>query len=274
MSNVIKTHGVSKRDLVHDEIERHVEEIRRVGVTVVPSLFSQEEMRYARSRLYEIYDQQVADVGGEDNLRLIDDANIVRTPLAYDPCFISIAKQPKVLAIAKTCLGDKISLSSQVGIINRHGVQDYQEGWHRELQYQHFTCSRSLAVQSLVAVDEFTADNGGTFFMHGSHLFENFPSDDFVRRWEVQYRAPAGSVVMFDALVYHRGATNRTSRDRLAINNLYTLPIIHQQIDLANMLGDGFSDDPEDRQLFGYVWNPAEDVRSWRDKKIKAKARP
>ena len=83
-----------------------------------------------------------------------------------------------------------------------------------------------------------------------------------------QRAAPAGSVLMFDSLLYHRGAPNRTDRERLAINNLYTLPILAQQIDLANMLGGRHAETQEDRELFGYQWNPSKDVLTWRRQRI------
>lgn len=267
----IGTHGVYRRDVVASDVDRHVEEIRRLGVTVVEGLFTRDEMEYARKRLHEIYAEQVAEVGGEENLDLIDDTNIVRSPLVYDEAFVAIAKQPTALAIVRACLGQKVSLASQVGILNKPKVRNYVENWHRELQYQHLTTSRPLALQTLLTIDDFTKENGATFFLYGTHLFENFPSDDFVRKWQVQIEAPAGSLILFDSLLYHRSAPNQTDRERLAINNLYTLPILAQQIDLASMLKGAHSDTAEDRELFGYQWNPPPDVLSWRRQKLEAK---
>jgi len=270
MTESVSTHAVTRRDSVSNAVERHVEELRRVGVTIIPEAFSREQMEYARKRLHEIYALQVEEIGGEENLRLINDANIVRSPLVYDEAFVAIAKHPTALAVARACMGDKISLASQVGILNKPGAKNYVENWHRELQYQHFTSSRPLAVQTLLTVDEFTKENGATFFLYGTHLFENFPSDDFVRKWQVQIEAPAGSLIMFDCLLYHRSAPNRTDRERLAINNFYTLPILAQQIDLARMLQGAHSSDMEDRELFGYQWNPPEDALTWRRQKLEA----
>ncbi|WP_341896932.1 phytanoyl-CoA dioxygenase family protein [Ferrovibrio terrae] len=270
----VHAHAVLRRDSADTEVERHVEEIRRIGLTIIRNAFTRAQMEDARARLHEIYARQVAEVGGEDNLFLIKDANIVRTPVAYDDAFLAICKHPLALAVARACLGNAITLSAQVGILNKPGITNYVNHWHRELQYQHLTSSRPLAVQTLVAVDDFTFDNGATFFLPGTHLFENFPSDDFVRKWEVQFEAPAGSIFMFDSMTYHRGAPNRTDKPRVAINNLYTLPIIAQQIDIASMLGGRHAETAEDRQLFGYQWNPPRSVQAWRQQKIDAAQKP
>jgi ectoine hydroxylase-related dioxygenase (phytanoyl-CoA dioxygenase family) len=268
MSELVSTHAVLRRDLVSGAVEEHAEELRRVGVTIIPGAFTRDEMEYARKRLHEIYASQVDEIGGEENLHRINDANIVRCPLAYDDFFVSIAKHPTALAVARAALGPKITLASQVGILNKPASKNYVENWHRELQYQHLTTSRPLAVQTLLTVDDFTPDNGATFFLYGSHLFENFPSDAFVRKWQVQIQAPAGSLIMFDSLLYHRSSPNRTDRERLAINNFYTLPILAQQIDLASMLNGAHSETEEDRELFGYQWNPPPSVIDWRRQKL------
>lgn len=271
MTEAVNTHAVYRRDTVAGDVDRHVEELRRIGVTIIPGAFSRDEMEAARWGLHAIYAQQIEEIGGEQNLHLINDANIVRSPLAYDDAFVSVAKHPMALAVARACLGPKITLASQVGILNKPGAKNYVENWHRELQYQHLTTSRPLAVQTLLAVDDFTKDNGATFFLYGTHLFENFPSDEFVRKWQVQIEASAGSLIMFDSLLYHRSAPNRTDRERVAINNFYTLPILAQQIDLASMLGGAHSSCEEDRELFGYRWNPPPSVLSWRRLKLDEK---
>jgi ectoine hydroxylase-related dioxygenase (phytanoyl-CoA dioxygenase family) len=267
-SKTVLAHGVTQRANPQTEIDYLSEEIRRKGYVVIPDVFSREEMQHAKESLYGIYSEQASEVGGVEVLKKINDANVVRCPLVFDDFFVSMTLNETFLSLAKNVLGNNVCLSSQVGIINRPDFKNYQEWWHRELQYQHFTSSKPMAVQALVAIDDFTPDNGGTFFLPGSHLFEEFPSDRYVLNNEVQISAPSGSAIVFDSMVYHRGAPNHTSTDRVAVNNLFTQPIIQQQIDIAKMLGGRFSTDPTHRQLFGYEWNPAESIKSWRMQRV------
>jgi ectoine hydroxylase-related dioxygenase (phytanoyl-CoA dioxygenase family) len=53
-------------------------------------------------------------------------------------------------------------------------------------------------------------------------------------------------------MTYHRGGGNRGSRDRRAVNHVYTIAMIRQQIDLPAYLGPDFSIDPAVRQLLGF----------------------
>lgn len=265
MSATIKTHGVTERFVPKSELDLHVEEIKRRGFSIVSGLFNHDELEHARESLNKLYREQAERIGGEDKLLLINDRNIVRSPLMDDQFFLkNMAAHERILAIAKAVLGEKISLFSQVGIINQTNVANYQEAWHRDLQYQHFTSSRPLGMQALVAVDEFTKDNGATVFLEGSHLFEEFPSDAYVKKHECQVTVPAGGAIVFDSMVYHRGAKNFTDKARIAVNNAYTIPLITQQISFASALTAEDADNQQYRELLGCEWAPAPDVDTWR----------
>lgn len=267
----IAVHGVTRRNIVQSTDEVWQEEIRRNGFAVIENALTLEQSKTIGTLLDSLYEEQVREIGGIEKLRKINDQNIVRSMLVYHEAFVHLANNPLLMPLVKRLLGDNISLSSQVGILNCPTQKNYQEAWHRELQYQHFVCSKPLGIQILYAIDAFTYSNGGTFFLPGSHLFEEFPSDAYVRANQVQIEAPIGSAIVFDAMVYHRGASNHTAHIRRAVNNLYTLPIIQQQIDFAKMLDGKYSDDPELHKLFGYRWRPADDVKEWRERHLKAK---
>ncbi len=270
----VLTHGVSRQRQIASPIDRHIEEIERVGFTILHNVLDSEELNRARTGIDNTYEVQVQELGDEARLRSINDADIARSLLVYNDFFLDrVAVNAAVLDIVRTFLGANISLSSQVGILSRPANSLYQLAWHRELQYQHFVSSKPLAIQSLFCIDEFSATSGGTFVLPGSHLIEEFPSDEFVREHETQICAPAGSALVFNSMLYHRAGANAGDSTRRAINNLYTLPIIQQQINFAKMLGGRHADDPFLRGLLGYEWSTADSVLDWRSARL-ARLRP
>ncbi|MRV71402.1 phytanoyl-CoA dioxygenase family protein [Duganella sp. FT92W] len=265
----IKVHGVYERTVNKDWMDPHIEELQRDGFTVVRGALNSEQLNQTREGLDYLYDFQLKEFG-EENLAAIKDKYIVRSMLAYDDFFLDhIALNSKVLPIIKKVLGTNISLSSQVGIMSPPNDILYQTAWHRELQYQHFTSSRPIALQTLICVDPFNATTGGTFFLPGSHLHEPFPSNEYIRKNEIQIIADPGDVVVFNALTYHRAGVNCSQSVRRAINNLYTLPIIQQQINISRMLNGKHKDDPFLAGLLGYRWETADSVLAWRNAHLK-----
>ena len=47
---------------------------------------------------------------------------------------------------------------------------------------------------------------------------------------EVTPTVKAGSVVLFDSMVYHKSGANMSNEIRCGVNNMFTLPFIKQQI--------------------------------------------
>ncbi len=270
--NNLSVHGVCEWNEVRSWEDVHLEEIARNGFSVVPSVLNNEELEYARHALDRLYDLQLTEFG-EDNLAAIKDKYIIRSMLVYDEFFLNrVALNEQMLLIVKKILGENISLSSQVGILNPPEDKIYQTAWHRELQYQHFTSSRPLAVQTLICVDKFDPQTGGTFFIPGSHLHESFPSDQYVKKHEYQIVANPGDAIIFNALTYHRAGINRSVGVRRAINNLYTLPIIQQQINFSRMLKGKYRQNPFLAGFLGYRWETADSVIDWRKSHLSRKS--
>lgn len=270
-NHCLSVHGVYERHRNETEVDVNIEEISRNGFTVLKNVLTDDEIVYTRHKLDEIYQKQV-DEFGLDNLIKLKDRYIVRSMLAYDDFFLhKIACNEKLITVVKKILGNNISLSSQVGILNPPDDKLYQTAWHRDLQYQHFTISRPIAVQTLFCIDPFDAKTGGTFFISGSHLHESFPSDEYTKKHETQIVANPGDAVVFDALTYHRAGENTSPNIRRAINNLYTLPIIQQQINFSRMMNGRFKDDTFLAGLLGYRWETANSVLAWREGHLEMK---
>lgn len=269
----IKTHAVREFQRNEDEDDLLVEEIRRVGYTVIDSGFTADELQLVREKIDRIYDRQLEELGGEDKLHRINDGNLARCLVGYDDYFLRLAAHPRLVSVCTRLLGEHYILMSQNAIINPPTGEHYQVTWHRDLNYQHFVSSRPLAVSALYCVDDFNEETGGTFILPASHKSEVFPSEEYVRKHERQMVAPAGSVLVFDAMVYHRAGHNKTGRVRRAVNHIFSLPLIKQQISLPRMLGGRFSDDPFLRQFLGYETETADSALAWREFKLRQVAR-
>jgi ectoine hydroxylase-related dioxygenase (phytanoyl-CoA dioxygenase family) len=158
--------------------------------------------------------------------------------------------------------------------LNTPNEEHHQSAWHRDLPYQSFTSSKPLAFNALICVDPFSEETGGTRFLPSSHLREDFPEIAEVQKNELSINAPAGSIIFFNSMLFHRAGVNVSNATRRAINQMYTLPIIKQQIDLPAALKDNYEQDPFLDRFLGYDSAVAASVIAWRSRrkarKIKA----
>ncbi len=270
MRDALKTFGIREFTQPLAGADRSVEEIKLTGFAIVPDILSVAELEQARNGLDRVYQTQIEEIGGEDRLAAINDTYTARCPLAYDEYFLSVATKPAVLSIVEKFLGDYFVLMLQNGVINVPSVGNEQNAghWHRDLNYQHFVSTRPLSISALVCVDDFSEETGGTVVLPASHKTEAFPSEDYVRQHEQVINAKAGSAVVFDSMLYHRGGLNKSPRVRRALNHMYTLPLIKQQISLPKLLNGKFREDGFLNKFLGYDSESDESVVGFRTRRL------
>jgi len=259
----IPSYGVTERGTASSDIELHVERIRRVGFTVVDGGFQAEDVRQLSDRLDRLLVDQARRAGGIDRLVAIGEHETVRCCLAYDDAFLRLASNPRVLAVCRALMGEYVVLTQQNGIVNEAGRQHVQTAFHRDLPYQHFVSSRPVAVSALFCIDAFTCENGATVVLRGTHQAEQFPSPPLVAELAQAVEAPMGHYLVFDSMLFHRAGSNTSAHPRRAVNHVYGLPFMAQQISLPDQLGGRHADDPDLRRLLGYDSGPVPSVDAW-----------
>ena len=244
-------YGVLDQRVVVDDLDRVAEQISYLGYAVIESGYTATEIDDIRRILDETHLRYVERYG-ERALKEIDEYNGIRLPLALDDAFLKLASNARIIELVKKLIQNKFILNQQNGVINPPGKTYNQALWHRDLPYQHFVSSKPLAINALYCVDEFTTQNGATFVLPSSHTQEAFPSDAYIESNAKQVEAAAGSFIVLDCMVFHRGGPNITSVPRRAVNHVYTTAFIKQQIDIPSALGNDRVLSPEMAELLGF----------------------
>lgn len=257
------SYGIIEQSSTRTERDLHVERVRFSGFTVIPGGYSPDETAYLSRRIDALLVEQAARAGGLDALAEIGEHETLRCCVAFDEAFVRLASNANVLDVCRQLLGEYVVLMQQNAIVNPPGRAHRQTACHRDLPYQHFVSSRPLAVSALFCVDAFTGDNGATVVLPGTHRIEQFPSDALAAEIERSVEAPAGSFLLFDSMLFHRTGHNGSTMPRRAVNHVYTLPFIAQQISIPDVLGGRYADDPALARLFGYQTRPASSVDEW-----------
>lgn len=261
-------YGILKSSCCNTLEDAAIEEIRRNGFTVLGSVFSAEQMQKASELIDQLYDQQKKEYARHGKLSDVHDEDMVRCPLAYDDCFVELCSNPFLHRVISGILGEHYVLLQQNAILNKSKTENHQSGWHRDIPHQHWVNSRPLALACLIAVDDFTQEGGATWVLPASQHQEDFPSGTFVSKHGVCVEAPVGSIIIMDAMLYHRSGDNtRPNFVRRAVNNLIGMPFLSQQIDIPAMLnkrGIVLNESPFLSKFLGYRWNTAPDVETWR----------
>lgn len=253
LKTIEASYGIRERIPDGNEIDLAVESLQSLGYAVLDSGFTEAELDAFSEAFDAARSAFAAAAGGWRALEALNEQHTIRLAFFHQKKLLELALHPGVRSVARRLLGDYHVLSQQNGVINPAGAKTYSQGaWHRDLPYQHVVFSRPLAINALFCLDAFTAENGATLVLPATHKQEAFPSGPFIKRNTLQVSARRGSYIILDCMVFHTGATNGTAIDRRAVNHVYTVPALRQQIDLPSALGNDYTDDGELRRLLGY----------------------
>jgi ectoine hydroxylase-related dioxygenase (phytanoyl-CoA dioxygenase family) len=146
--------------------------------------------------------------------------------------FRRLVEQPDVIAVLDRVLLPNYLLSTAQSIRLHPG--EAAQAWHTDDGF-YLTPRphpRTLGVSVIWAIEDFTADNGATELIPGSQRWADEHPDDHPddhRAPAIAAVMPAGSALVFDAAVWHRGGANRSAGTRLAISPQYCQPYLRPQ---------------------------------------------
>lgn len=141
----------------------------------------------------------------------------------------------------------------------------------------HFIPNFNEGVGSLILLDDFTEENGATWFLPSSHKNADEPDKDFFYKNAKRLIAPKGSVFYFNLRMWHAGGMNMTDQSRNALGIGMIRPYYKQRIDLPRaMKGIDISSMSEIvKQKLGFFSQPPTSLEEFYENgKFKLKLQP
>ncbi len=221
------------------------------GWTVLPGVVPMELVERMRVEMMVAYDicRPIQVVNGVGDKTAWTVHHLAALPEC--PSFLEFLEtNPAAPTISGFFDGNPYKLQSFGGAINTARSQSYAHGIHRDIRS--FSPDK-LMLNTLVMLDPFTDFNGSTLLLPGSHTREDKPSEEEFNAGAVRAIGPAGSILLFDSRVWHRGGNNETDTVRRSVTPEFCRAFYHQEFDYPRALGYWRTDlSPTLRQLLGY----------------------
>ena len=202
------------------------------GLAIVPGVLAGDALRRTRDALYHAAEQDRRR--GREQRLLLDYAHDttnqrVANVLSRDPLFEDLAFHPLAVAMVKDVVGWPALLSNLSANITGPGGGEMvlhadqlfvPEPWPE----------RPQGLNIGWCLDDFTAANGATRVVPGSHLLGRMPADDEASLDGVAVEAPAGSIFAIDSRLWHKTGRNGTDEQtRAGVFAWYSAAIYRSQ---------------------------------------------
>jgi ectoine hydroxylase-related dioxygenase (phytanoyl-CoA dioxygenase family) len=258
-----------------DRIEARLAQLETDGYFIEEGLVRGQELIDARAALGKLLDEVPTGRNAFEGFKTKHVYTVVAKTRAFDGLFT----HPLVMGLGERILGANFLLSTGLGIEIWPG--ENAQAWHFDDSFYLVPRPRpALSLSVILALDDFTAENGATEVLPGSHRWSketpgapagpntyyiktprllepeaaNRGRDDMVKAI-----MPAGSALIFYGTLLHRGGANQTDRPRMAISPQYCCGWLRSQENhsLAVPPETVRTLSPQLQSLLGYNIHPA-----------------
>jgi ectoine hydroxylase-related dioxygenase (phytanoyl-CoA dioxygenase family) len=226
MATALAELGVTGATLDAETAER----LDRDGYAPLPGVLNGTQLEAIRGRLADLLAAEGDQAGLEVHQEVGTDrlADLVNKGEMFWPAFTD----PRLLACMTHVLGDfKLSSLNFRAALPGQGHQNLHTDWGGPVEPGEYQVCNSIWL-----LDDFTASNGATRVVPGSHRARTVPRlallDPAARHPdEVLVTGPAGTVVVFNSHLWHGGTENHSDRPRRALHSYFTRRGHGQQLD-------------------------------------------
>jgi ectoine hydroxylase-related dioxygenase (phytanoyl-CoA dioxygenase family) len=207
------------------------EQLDHDGYLPLYDLLTPAQVEAFRARLADLIAVEGEDAGKEVHQEAGTDrlSDLVNKGELFEVCFT----HPRLLAGIAYVLGGNLKLSSlnSRAALPGQGLQALHADWGGAVAPgDYYVCN------SIWLLDDFTAENGATRVVPGTHRSGKAPAGVLAdprapHPDERLLLAPAGTVVIFNAHTWHGGTLNRSGRPRRALHSYFCRRDQSQQLD-------------------------------------------
>jgi len=214
----------------------HFVQIEQNGFSIIPGIVGDSELEELRSQL----DRAVAadwdeykGLPGKEKFIALDLVN-------RSPVFVRLLENEKMHKVFSHFLDDTCILYTYTSTIVYKNEEQYTCKIHTDTPRLIPNCHLGLLMT--LALDDFTEENGATYYLPGSHRSMEKPSEAEFYASAVRMCRKAGDAVFFHPRVWHTGGPNFTDKPRRGCTIYACRSWMRQRFDYPRMVnGDVLS---------------------------------
>ena len=213
-------------------LDRAASEIREQGYSIIENFLSPQQLADVRDLLAG----RSVGFSGRNNFEG-DKTERIYALLSQGKVVQDIVEDQRIMALCDAFLEPNYLLTTSQAICIHPG--ETPQPWHCDDAFYTIPRPRMIALSTVIALDDFTSENGGTELIPGSNCWSEEQAGGDYRDGEAEtdpnyaermagksiaVEMPAGACVVFAGNTLHRGGRNTSTGIRRALSNQYCQP--------------------------------------------------
>lgn len=186
------------------------------------------------------------------SMRSEQDAYHLHDLLCSDIAFGRLLEDPRLQQLMAPVLGDHWIMYAFTSSSLPPGDTNYGHRIH--VDSPRFVERYPFNIGMIWALDDFTAENGATEVLPGSHHVSDAPDAGYFERNRQLAVCPRGSLIVFNARLFHRSGINRSNQWRHSLTMNVCRSYMKQRMDWVRFVPEGIANglNSQARRLIGF----------------------
>ena len=250
-------------------MEREAYQLLTAGYVIHRAILPSSQTDALRASLDRMLSEDEA-TWGRSALEAIGQRGALRNLCNHGDVFTRLLTELPVYSLIDRILGRRYIVHSFDGLVLLPGQSRFPRDFHTDLDPLRgvaFPPGYCPGVNCLVYVDDSTSENGAPWLVPASHRsIETEPPADVLSSVAVQASFPSGTILTFDARLWHCAGANRSSNPRRLVKLLFCRTWIRPQMDYSRAVARSVLRDLEPRvqRLLGVGTSPPASVQELR----------
>jgi ectoine hydroxylase-related dioxygenase (phytanoyl-CoA dioxygenase family) len=230
-------------------IEEHVFKMETQGYDVFEDFIDDEMCNKLKIHLESVLDNYVPFNQSE---RSFLDRYQMHDLLTKDLVFSKTLEDPRLQQIIASVLGENWIMYAYTSSSLPPGGGNYGSRIH--VDSPRWIKGYPTNIGVIWALDDFTLENGATFVLPGSHNTSLTPSEELFNNCSVRLTCKKGSIVFFNARLWHKAGENITNKFRHALTMNVCRPYMKQRMDWVRFIPNKITDklNSQARRIIGF----------------------
>lgn len=232
-----------------ERIEDHIFHMESRGYDVFEDFLDEKTCDFLRQNLEKVINEYVPRDTSERSLL---DRYLMHDLLNRDLLFAKTLEDPRLQQILASMLGENWIMYAYTSSSLPPNGDNFGSRIHVDSPRWIPNYPTNLGV--IWALDDFTLDNGATYVLPGSHNTPKIPSKDLFDKNYSRLTCKKGSVIIFNARLWHRAGENTSSEFRHALTMNVCRPYMKQRMDWVRFIPDEITSKLNDqaRRIIGF----------------------
>lgn len=209
-------------------IQRHINDLETNGIAIVPSILSRDEVFRLRQELIAAIDEDAVAYPGVFDQRMVHNCMVRGKNMATlldHPVMNSYLKA----AFSETCIIHAYQSSSLLPGQTNFGSRIHVDS-------PRFIPGYTTNMGIIFPLDDFTLENGATYYLAGSHKVEKLPDEAGFYANAKRACCSAGDMIIFNARLVHAAGDNRTDQARHSLTINLCRSFMRQRFDFPRLV--------------------------------------